>query len=424
MLEQHHATLLRVARRWSLTGEDAEDAVQRALEIYVRRLDSVDPATELAWLKVVVRNEAVGVRRGRTGMHADAVDLVERLAAEDAPVDELVERRERVARSHEALARLKPDERTALLLKAEGFSYREIGRREGWTYTKVNRVITEGRRRFLATFAAIDAGEDCERHEPTLAALAAGEVATAADVLALRPHLRHCAACRATMRELHASRLRRLVLHVPFLAGVMPVRSLGDRVAGDAGTSGLRGLAHSALHRFTSPDAIAGAQLASGGGGRGTALAALLSLCVGGGAGTYCAVTGGLPDPVRLVGRAEQPDTPGKPPRRAAERAAATPMPKPVAPAPDPVPAHEPIATTSSPPPQTTKEPPPRRERRSRARRSDPAPEFAFESVAADPAAGSAPVAPTATTASSAPPARQRPVAASPPPTSGGEFLP
>ena len=42
-------------------------------------------------------------------------------------------------------ARLKPDERTALLLFALGNSYREIAEGKGWTHTKVNRCIAEGR---------------------------------------------------------------------------------------------------------------------------------------------------------------------------------------------------------------------------------------------------------------------------------------
>jgi hypothetical protein len=41
--------------------------------------------------------------------------------------------------------RLKPDQRMALLLAAAGYSYREIGQRRGWTYTKVNRCVNEGR---------------------------------------------------------------------------------------------------------------------------------------------------------------------------------------------------------------------------------------------------------------------------------------
>src|SRR5690349_8877013 len=151
MLDRHRTTLLRVARRWSASQEDAEDALQRAFEIYVRRIASVDPATELAWLKVVVRHEALDVRRARTeGVSLDALDAGERVAGETAAVDELVAREERLARSRDALARLKPDERTALLLKAEGYSYQEIARRQGWTYTKVNRAITEGRKRFFS----------------------------------------------------------------------------------------------------------------------------------------------------------------------------------------------------------------------------------------------------------------------------------
>jgi hypothetical protein len=136
-------------------------------------------------------------------------------------VQERIEREERNARSLEALAQLKPDERTALLLKAEGYSYREIGQRQGWTYTKVNRAITEGRQRFLRIFASIEAGEECERFAPTLLALVEGG-AESSDVVALRPHLRHCATCRATVRELHASRRHRLVLHLPSSRGSRP----------------------------------------------------------------------------------------------------------------------------------------------------------------------------------------------------------
>jgi DNA-directed RNA polymerase specialized sigma24 family protein len=51
---RHGDLLLRVARQFSLCADDAHDAVQRALEIYLRRVDSLDPATELAWMKVVV----------------------------------------------------------------------------------------------------------------------------------------------------------------------------------------------------------------------------------------------------------------------------------------------------------------------------------------------------------------------------------
>ena len=58
-----HGEALRAGRPALLRerGGRGEDAVQRGLEIYVRRLGRVDPATELAWLKVVVRHEALAV---------------------------------------------------------------------------------------------------------------------------------------------------------------------------------------------------------------------------------------------------------------------------------------------------------------------------------------------------------------------------
>jgi DNA-directed RNA polymerase specialized sigma24 family protein len=68
------------------------------------------------------------------------------LAVDDGPDPRLiVERAEQYAAYTALLARLKPDERTALLLLALGYSYREIGELRGWTHTKVNRCLSEGR---------------------------------------------------------------------------------------------------------------------------------------------------------------------------------------------------------------------------------------------------------------------------------------
>jgi DNA-directed RNA polymerase specialized sigma24 family protein len=49
------------------------------------------------------------------------------------------------ATARRRLAELKPDQQRALSLFALGHSYREITDITGWTYTKVNRSITEGR---------------------------------------------------------------------------------------------------------------------------------------------------------------------------------------------------------------------------------------------------------------------------------------
>ena len=147
-------------------------------------------------------------------METDEVDLDERESTL-REVEDTVAGGERVGRSVEALKALKPDEARALLLKAEGLSYDEIGRQFGWSYTKVNRSIAEGRKRFLKVYRGIESGEACERYEPVLDALAGG-TATSAQVLSIRPHLRHCAACRATVRSMRFSRTRRIALLGPF----------------------------------------------------------------------------------------------------------------------------------------------------------------------------------------------------------------
>jgi RNA polymerase sigma factor (sigma-70 family) len=329
LLAAHGPALRRIARRWSLCEEDAEDAFQRSLEIYVRRLDSVERVTEVAWLKVVIRNEALAIRRARgESVGREDVDLDTRVAADLRALEDRLASRERSARSAEALRELKPDEALALLMKAEGHSYREIAESQGWTYTKVNRSITEGRARFLKTFRAIEEGESCERLAPVLAALAAGS-ATAAQLREARPHLRHCAHCRAALKAMHVPLRRRVAALLPFGVVVEPLRHLvhrgsraappdlhpiaAPRIEGAAETlptaiehaerasrlASPRPAFQALLQRIAHSDLVTTAQLAATtGGGRTAAVAALIGVCLSGvGAGTYCVATALLPEP-------------------------------------------------------------------------------------------------------------------------------
>ena len=65
MVGRHGPSLLRVANQFSLCHDDALDAYQRALEIYLRRFETVDAATEGAWMRVVVKHEAMAIRKAR-----------------------------------------------------------------------------------------------------------------------------------------------------------------------------------------------------------------------------------------------------------------------------------------------------------------------------------------------------------------------
>ena len=167
IVARHGELLTRVARSYSLCADDAQDAVQRALEIYMRRVESLDPATELAWLKVVVKHESLAVRRARAGVRARRSTSTRSPRWRRGRSRSGAESAERVERSAEVMRRLKRDEARALMLKAQGLSYVEIGERLGWTYTKVNRCITEGRRRFMQLYEELETGAECERLAPS-----------------------------------------------------------------------------------------------------------------------------------------------------------------------------------------------------------------------------------------------------------------
>src|SRR6476646_2133645 len=67
-------SLLRTAERHSLCDDDAHDAYQRAMEIFMRRAATLDRAQVARWLQVVVKHEAMEVRRARS-QHVAAEDV-------------------------------------------------------------------------------------------------------------------------------------------------------------------------------------------------------------------------------------------------------------------------------------------------------------------------------------------------------------
>jgi RNA polymerase sigma factor (sigma-70 family) len=204
-ITRHAESVLRLARRHSICADDAQDAYQRAVEIFLRHAHRLDPDRAPAWLHTVAKHEAMAVRRARgRAMGSEEMDFDTFEARTSPSPEEQVLSFEHVTRSAEALQRLKPNEVRALWLKAAGHSYAEICEQTGWTYTKVNRCLAEGRRRFLARYAGIETGEECERWQPLLSAIVDGE-ATSEQLVEIRPHLRNCGACQATIRELHAA---------------------------------------------------------------------------------------------------------------------------------------------------------------------------------------------------------------------------
>ena len=250
--------------------EDAEDAYQRALEILLTKAPTTSEAELVPWLKTVVKHEAFALRRQR---ERTAADRRRRAGATPAP------RRPhpRAGGAHERLARrggarrLKPQEVRAAAAQGGGLQLQADPGDHGWTYTKVNRCLTEGRRASSERVAGIEAGAECERLAPLLSAFADGE-ASAEDLALLRPHLRRLPG------------LPRPPARVPRRAGALAAlrrpRPWGPGARGAAGPA--RSVAGAAREGGGARRAAHGAELASG--PKAAAVAASAAAMAGGGA--------------------------------------------------------------------------------------------------------------------------------------------
>lgn len=153
-------TLRHQAFRHSDTGEAAEEALQDACLQFLRRYEGPPGLEALRWMQTTTKRCAWAIARRERRRPALALSTTDAIDEQDgvfAVAEErpgpaaAIERREEHARTVGAFERLKPDERTALILLGLGCSYAEIGELRDWTHTKVNRCVSEGR-------AAIRAG--------------------------------------------------------------------------------------------------------------------------------------------------------------------------------------------------------------------------------------------------------------------------
>ena len=365
LIAQHGNSLRRTARRYSLNTEDAEDAYQRSLEILLTKAPDI-PMNELVrWTHTVIKHEALAVRRNRERMlggvpqsaedpgREDWVALIP--ATTDGP-DVQAEHGERIARSREALQTLKPAELRALTLLAEGYSYAEIGEITGFSRTKVNRCLAEGRESFRKLFARSEDGSRCAEMRPLISAFCDGEVG-AGDIDAVREHLRACAGCRATMRSYRATPGAAAAL-----APVLPARTLLERFQ-DLGAAiqsrlpiGGGGSGDSAISQVAAAGGTRGAGMAG--------LAKLLTICAGAAGGAAACVAADVaPAPLIPAHETKAPTIEHVSKTAFEETAPVTAEPKPdaapPAPPPEPAPAPAPEPVEPTPDPQPPPSPPP-----------------------------------------------------------------
>jgi RNA polymerase sigma factor (sigma-70 family) len=311
LIQTHDAVFRRTARRYSICADDSEDAYQRALEILLTKAPPIEGDSLVRWMQTVTKREALAVRRQRErllGTHRTANpesdedwDPLDAIASESPGPNDRLARRERVVRSGEALNALKPQEVRALTLKAQGYSYAEIGEITGWSYTKINRCMAEGRKRFLQVFAEIEDGRRCDELATALSEMADGEDANGSKE-ALAFHLRSCAACRAKLRAYRAipDKIFELMPAGPLLdhsMGGHPHQWIAERAG--ALVEKVREAGYSVISRGGGGGGDA-ASVAAAGGSRGAGMAAIakvLAICGATAAGGATCVATGIVDP-------------------------------------------------------------------------------------------------------------------------------
>ena len=389
MLAKHERALRRTARRYSICAADADDAFQRALEILLVKAPAGEARELVRWMQTVTKHEALAIRRSRerqvgspppgSGSDEDAGDWLALIPSQGVGPAERFERRESIARSREALKTLKPAELKALTLLAEGYSYAEIGEMTGYSRTKVNRCLAEGRERFRAFLTRSESGGRCAELRPVLSAFCDGE-AGAEDTDILREHLRVCAHCRAAVRTYRAA---------PGAVAVLAPVPIAARPLFERAHEALLGLQAKLPGRGPLLGDASMSQVAAAGGSRGMGAAALakaLAICAGtAGGAAVCVTAGVVPAPLAL--------TPDRAVRPHVERVAAFPhreadaQPVPATATPEP----EPELVAETPPPEPVEGQPP--------------PQVAASAEA--PAAEAVPAAPPEPPAASSPPATQ-----------------
>ncbi len=151
LYNDHYNRLLGIAKGNTPTRADAEEALQEAFVAFISHYNPGSGAPPIAWLTLTLKRMCwAKARYAHRELSSHAPDS----ATDDtdgswlnatAAAGDMTEQVEQVHDARQALSSLKPDERQALGLLGLGYSYKEICQLTGWSYTKVNRCISEGR---------------------------------------------------------------------------------------------------------------------------------------------------------------------------------------------------------------------------------------------------------------------------------------
>lgn len=159
LYSEHRSYLLRIAQANVSVPEDAEEAFQEAILIFIEKGDPDRIVEPLAWLTLVLKRECWQMnhrhRIAETVREPDEElgllgQTIGDLPSEGRGPAEHAELSEQAREVRAAMEQLKPQEREVLSLLALGYSYKEVQELTGYTHTKVNRCSAEGRARLRA----------------------------------------------------------------------------------------------------------------------------------------------------------------------------------------------------------------------------------------------------------------------------------
>jgi RNA polymerase sigma factor (sigma-70 family) len=156
LFDEHHRSLHRYLVRFAGDADVASDALQEAFLRFVER-PPADTGFVRAWLFKVATNFVLENNRARSRRIRLLASAPARSPLGDPPPapDHIVEAEEQRRMVSEALASLSEKERTALLMREEGFSHREIAQVVGTTTGSVGTLIARSLAR-LADLLALD----------------------------------------------------------------------------------------------------------------------------------------------------------------------------------------------------------------------------------------------------------------------------
>lgn len=155
----HHRSVYRAAYALVRDTGLAEDVTQEVFLKLYGHLDTLHDEDHVrAWLLRVATNTALNTIRGRSRASAREEEFVRAAVVADGVtvrIDSNYERQAELDEARRALEQVKEPMRSALLLKQQGLSYREIAQTLSVNETNVGSLVARGRKEFMRVYGKI-----------------------------------------------------------------------------------------------------------------------------------------------------------------------------------------------------------------------------------------------------------------------------